>query len=197
MFETVLLDSPLLAAYRPSLIRSCDLERPLEPFDIWYNGLSSARQRYRRSGARTPSRRLRYPTAAVLSRADIARILLVGLGFSSEARAAELRLANDRRRAGTRLGSCLGGRACEMRQVATCEPASRPGWHGPTRASISRCMKWATMSSRRSLCNDIDHYAAAGCAKQLRFTEALAFVFQGRDFELLGLASPNEEAQAR
>jgi oligoendopeptidase F len=43
--------------------------------------------------------------------------------------------------------------------------------------------------------NDIDYYALQG-VPNTAFTEALAFVFQGRDLELLGLAAPNEEARA-
>jgi hypothetical protein len=43
--------------------------------------------------------------------------------------------------------------------------------------------------------NDIDHYMLQG-VPNTAFTEALAFVFQARDLELLGLASPSEEARA-
>src|SRR4029453_4521684 len=41
--------------------------------------------------------------------------------------------------------------------------------------------------------NGIDHWFLNGVPNNA-FTEALAFVFQGRDLELLGLASPGEEA---
>jgi hypothetical protein len=41
--------------------------------------------------------------------------------------------------------------------------------------------------------NGIDHWFLNGVPNNA-FTEALAFVFQGRDLELLGLASPSEEA---
>jgi hypothetical protein len=43
--------------------------------------------------------------------------------------------------------------------------------------------------------NDIDHYLLNG-VPNTAFTEALAFVFQKRDLQLLGLAPPDEEAQA-
>ena len=44
--------------------------------------------------------------------------------------------------------------------------------------------------------NDIDHTLLRG-VPNTAFTEALAFVFQARDLELLGLASPDAESEAR
>ena len=43
--------------------------------------------------------------------------------------------------------------------------------------------------------NDIDHWFLRG-VPNTAFTEALAFVFQARDLELLGLASPDEKSEA-
>jgi oligoendopeptidase F len=43
--------------------------------------------------------------------------------------------------------------------------------------------------------NAIDHYSLNG-VPNTAFTEALAFVFQGRDLELLGLQSPDSQAEA-
>ena len=43
--------------------------------------------------------------------------------------------------------------------------------------------------------NDIDHYMLQG-VPNTAFTEALAFVFQARDLELLGLDSPSEDELA-
>jgi oligoendopeptidase F len=43
--------------------------------------------------------------------------------------------------------------------------------------------------------NNIDHYMLQG-VPNTAFTEALAFVFQQRDLELLGLTSPTEESRA-
>jgi hypothetical protein len=43
--------------------------------------------------------------------------------------------------------------------------------------------------------NAIDHYSLNG-VPNTAFTEALAFVFQGRDLELLGLQSPDVQAEA-
>jgi len=43
--------------------------------------------------------------------------------------------------------------------------------------------------------NRVDHTLLAG-VPNTAFTEALAFVFQGRDLELLGLAKPSEESRA-
>ena len=43
--------------------------------------------------------------------------------------------------------------------------------------------------------NNIDHYLLQG-VPNTAFTEALAFVFQGHDLELLGLANPDAKSQA-
>jgi hypothetical protein len=43
--------------------------------------------------------------------------------------------------------------------------------------------------------NDIDHYLLNG-VPNTAFTEALAFVFQKRDLQLLGLSPPDEKDQA-
>jgi len=44
--------------------------------------------------------------------------------------------------------------------------------------------------------NEIDHYFLSG-VPNTGFTEAIAFVFQARDLQLLGLESPGEESEAQ
>jgi len=138
MLEQV-LTSPLVAQ-TAKLIQS-RLGRPLEPFDIWYNGF--------RPGSQYTEAQLdamvsaKYPTPAAYQK-DIPN-LLTKLGFSPE-RAQYLanHIAVDPSRGA---GHAMGA-GC-ARKKRTCVPASaRMAW--TTKDSTSPCMKWATLSSRHS-----------------------------------------------
>lgn len=183
MFKAV-LSSPLLAE-TARLIES-RLGRPLEPFDIWYSG-------FRPRGAYTEAEldeitKKRYPTAEAFE-ADMPQ-LLEGLGFSK-------------------------GRAQELARAIAVDPARGSGhaWGAAMRASKSRLRTRVgpdgmdykgyniavhemghnveqTISIR-----EVDHTLLAG-VPNTAFTEALAFLFQARDLELLGLSSPSDETRA-
>jgi len=183
MFEAV-LSSPLLE--RTARLIQSRLGRPLEPFDIWYNGFRP-RGTYSEAELDDITKR-RYPTAKAYE--DDMPNLLVGLGFS-EARAAELAaniVVEPARGSGHAWGAGMRDAKTHLR--------TRVGPDGMDYKGFNIAVHEMGHNVEQTISlNDIDHYMLQG-VPNTAFTEALAFVFQARDFELLGLASPSEEASA-
>ncbi len=183
MLEQVVA-SPLVPRVA-ALIRK-RLGRPLEPFDLWYNG-------FRPRGTYSEEQldaivRKRYPTAEAYKR-DIPN-LLRGLGFSEEranylasnievdpARGSGHALAASRRGDNPRLRTRVGPNGMDYKGF-----------------NIAVHEMGHNVEQVFSLKN-IDDYSLAG-VPNTAFTEALAFVFQHKDLELLGLAHPTAESQA-
>lgn len=183
MLEQV-LSSPLVPQVA-ALIQS-RLGRPLEPFDIWYNG-------FRPRGAYTEAQldeivRKRYPTAAAYKAAMPE--LFAQLGFSPEQarRLAENIIVDPARGSGHALGA---SRRADHPHLRTRVPATGMDYKG---FNIAVHEMGHTVEQTFSL-NDIDFYMLSG-VPNTAFTEALAFVFQNKDFELLGLTKPTPESQA-
>jgi len=162
------------------------LGRKLEPFDLWYNG-------FRRSGAYSEAEldaitRKRYPTAEAYKK-DMAN-LLVKLGFAKER--AEYLAANievdPARGSGHALGAGRRGDNPRLRTRVGKEGMDYKGFN------IAVHEMGHNVEQVFSL-KDIDYYTLQG-VPNTAFTEALAFVFQARDLELLGLASPSAESRA-
>ena len=183
MFEAV-LSSPLLE--RTARLIESRLGRPLEPFDIWYNGF---RPRGTYSEAELDAiTKERYPTAKAYE--DDMSNLLVGLGFGAE-RAAELAaniIVEPARGSGHAWGASMRDAKTRLR--------TRVGPDGMDYKGFNIAVHEMGHNVEQTISlNDIDHYMLQG-VPNTAFTEALAFVFQARDFELLGLASPSAEASA-
>jgi len=183
MLETV-LSSPLLK--RTAELIEMRLGRPLEPFDIWYNG-------FRPRGAYSEAdldviTKERYPTANAYER-DMPN-LLVGLGFD-EPRAAELAsniVVEPARGSGHAWGASMRDAKSRLR--------TRVGPDGMDYKGFNIAVHEMGHNVEQTISlNDIDHYLLQG-VPNTAFTEALAFLFQARDLELLGLASPSEESRA-
>ena len=183
MLESV-LSSPLLK--QTAVLIETRLGRSLEPFDIWYNG-------FRPRGTYSPAEldaitKKRYPTAGAYER-DMPN-LLVGLGFE-EARAAELAsniVVEPARGSGHAWGASMRDAKSHLRTRVGSDGMDYKGFN------IAVHEMGHNVEQTISL-NDIDHYLLNG-VPNTAFTEALAFVFQKRDLQLLGLAPPNEEDQA-
>jgi hypothetical protein len=162
------------------------LGRKLEPFDLWYNGFRP-RAQYTDEQLDELVRK-RYPTAAAYA-ADMPR-LLEQLGFTKE-RAAYLaaRIAVDPARgSGHALPSSHRQDKPRLRTRVGKEGMDYKGYN------IAVHEMGHTVEEVFSL-NDIDYYMLAGVPNNA-FTEALAFVFQAKDLELLGLAKPSAEARS-
>ena len=183
MFEAV-LSSDLLE--RTGRLIESRLGRPLEPFDIWYNGFRS-RGAYSEADLDAMTKK-RYPSAADFE-ADMPN-LLVGLGFDKD-RAQELAaniVVEPARGSGHAWGAGMRDAKTHLRTRVGADGMDYKGFN------IAVHEMGHNVEQTISL-NDIDHYTLQG-VPNTAFTEALAFVFQARDLELLGLASPNEEAKA-
>ena len=183
MLEAV-LSSPLLK--RTGELIETRLGRPMEPFDIWYNGF---RPRGTYSAAELDAiTRKRYPTARAYEE-DMPN-LLVGLGFE-EARAAELAaniVVEPARGSGHAWGASMRDAKSHLR--------TRVGPDGMDYKGFNIAVHEMGHNVEQTISlNDIDHYLLNG-VPNTAFTEALAFVFQKRDLQLLGLSPPDEKDQA-
>lgn len=162
------------------------LGRPLEPFDIWYNG-------FRPRGAYSEAQldeivRKRYPNAAAYER-DMAN-LLTGLGFSKD-RAEYLAgniVVDPARGSGHALGALRRGDKPRLRTRVGKEGMDYKGFN------IAVHEMGHNVEQTFSL-NEVDYWLLNG-VPNTAFTEALAFVFQAKDLELLGLAKPTAESRA-
>jgi len=183
MFEQV-LRSPLLG--RVARLVESRLGRPLEAFDVWYGG-------FRPRGAYTEGEldeivQKRYPTAEAYEK-DMPR-LLEALGFE-RARATELAgaiVVEPARGSGHAWGA--GMRAAKSRL----RTRVGPGGMDYKGFNIAVHEMGHNVEQTISL-REVDHTLLAG-VPNTAFTEALAFVFQGRDLELLGLSAPSAETRA-
>ena len=118
--------------------------------------------------------------------------LLVELGFTKER--AEYLAEQHRGRSGARLRPRARRRAAAATTRTCARASARTGW--TTRATTSRSTRWATTSSRCSRSTTSTTTLLAG-VPNTAFTEALAFVFQAHDLELLGLVEARRAEQAR
>jgi hypothetical protein len=183
MLEQV-LSSPLVP--KTAAVIENRLGRPLEPFDVWYNG-------FRERGKYTEEQldeivRKKYPTAEAYQ--DDIPNLLVGLGFSKE-RAKYLAdhiVVDPARGSGHALGAQRHADKAHLRTRVEKDGMNYKGFN------IAIHEMGHNVEQTFSL-NDIDSTLLAG-VPNTAFTEALAFVFQAHDLELLGLAKPDARSRA-
>jgi hypothetical protein len=178
------LTSPLVAR-TAKLIRT-RLGRPLEPFDIWYNGFRPKAKYNESELDRIVAER--YPTAEAY-RKDIPR-MLEQLGFPKDR--AEYIAANivvdPARGSGHAWGSSMRSAKAHLRTRVEKSGMNYKGYN------IAVHEMGHNVEQTLSL-NDIDNTLLAG-VPNTAFTEALAFVFQARDIALLGLGQTDPNADA-
>ncbi len=183
MFEQV-LTSPLVD--RVARLIESRLGRPLEPFDIWYDG-------FRPRGAYTEARldeivKKRYPNAEAYEK-DMPN-LLTRLGFSPE-RADYLAshiVVDPARGSGHAAGAAMRSAKAHLRTRVGKDGMDYKGFN------IAVHEMGHNVEQVFSL-NDIDHTLLQG-VPNTAFTEALAFVFQAQDLSLLGLEKPDRRSEA-
>ena len=161
------------------------LRRDLEPFDVWYNGFTP-RGAYTEADLDAITRK-RYPTAAAYER-DIPS-LLQKLGFDpaiAKVLAANI-VVDPARGSGHALGA---GRRVDRAHLRTRVEKDGMNYKG---FNIAVHEMGHNVEQTFSL-NEIDHTLLGGVPNNA-FTEALAFVFQGRDLELLGVAQPDAKTR--
>ena len=180
---TEILTSPLVP--RVAKLAERRLGRPLEPFDVWYAGF--------RPGSRLPEAELdaltrkRYPTAQAYA-ADLPR-LLEALGFPPE----KARFLADHIEVDPARGS---GHALQaLRRGDKPHLRTRVGAGGMDYKGYNIAVHEMghTVEQVFSL-YEVDHTLLQSVPAPA-FTEALAFTFQSRDLELLGLGRPGPEAE--
>ncbi len=183
-----MLEQVLTSPHVPQVAKLIEkrLGRKLEPFDIWYNGFKE-RGKYT-EGELDAICRKRYPTPEAY-KADIPN-MLQKLGFSTE-RAhflADNIVVDPARGSGHALGA-------QMRQ-APAHLRTRVGKDGMDYKGYNIAVHEMGHNVEQTFSlNTIDHWLLNGVPNNA-FTEALAFVFQGHDLELLGLATPSPRSEA-
>ncbi len=162
------------------------LGRSLEPFDIWYNGF---RPKSEYSEAQLDEIvRKRYPTAEAYHK-DIPN-LLMKLGFTPErARYVAANIVVDPARgSGHAWGAQMRAAKAHLRTRVDKSGMNYKGFNIAVHEMGHNVEQTFSM-------NDVDHWLLEG-VPNTAFTEALAFVFQARDLELLGLHSPSAQDEA-
>ena len=162
------------------------LKRPLEPFDVWYSGF--------RPGSQYTEAQLdemvakKYPTAQAYQQ-DIPN-LLMKLGFSPERaqHVASNIIVDPARGSGHAMGAEMRAEKAHLRTRVEKGGMNYKGYN------IAVHEMGHNVEQTFSL-NDIDHTLLKG-VPNTAFTEALAFVFQGHDLELLGLPAPDARSQS-
>jgi len=177
------LSSPLGA--RVGELIAQRLGRPLEPFDIWYVGFKP-RGAYSEAELDAVTKQ-RYPSADAFA-ADLPRIL-TDLGFAAErARfVADHVVVEPSRGAGHAFGAARRDDDAHLR--------TRVGPDGMDYKGYNIAVHELGHNVEQVFgVTEIDHTLLQG-VPNTAFTEALAFTFQNRDLELLGLAAPGAEAR--
>jgi hypothetical protein len=183
MLEQV-VTSPLVPQVA-NLIES-RLNRPVEPFDIWYSGFRPGSQYTEAELDEMVAKK--YPTAQAYQQ-DMPS-LLMKLGFSAE-RAQYLAhniVVDPARGAGHAMGAEMRGEKAHLRTRVESSGMNYKGFN------VAAHEMGHNVEQVFSL-NDVDHILLKG-VPNTAFTEAFAFVFQGHDLELLGLPAPDAKSKA-
>jgi hypothetical protein len=162
------------------------LGRPLEPFDVWYSGFRP-KSEYTEAQLDEIVRR-RYPTAEAY-REDIPN-LLVKLGFSPERAqyVAQNIVVDPARGSGHAMGAAMRDAKVHLRTRIEKTGMNYKGFNIAVHEMGHNVEQTFSMK-------DVDQWLLAG-VPNTAFTEALAFVFQARDLELLGLHAPSAQDEA-
>jgi hypothetical protein len=162
------------------------LGRPLEPFDVWYSGFRP-KSEYTEAQLDDIVRR-RYPTAEAY-RKDIPN-LLVKLGFSPERAqyVAQNIVVDPARGSGHAMGAAMRDAKVRLRTRIEKTGMNYKGFNIAVHEMGHNVEQTFSMK-------DVDQWLLAG-VPNTAFTEALAFVFQARDLELLGLHAPSAQDEA-
>ena len=178
------LTSPLVPQVA-ELIRT-RLGRPLEPFDIWYNGFRPGSQYTEAQLDEIVSKR--YPTAEAYQR-DIPNILMK-LGFAPDKAqyvAANI-VVDPARGSGHAMGANMRSAKAHLRTRVEATGMNYKGFN------IAVHEMGHNVEQTFSL-NEVDHTLLQG-VPNTAFTEALAMVLQGHDLEILGLQAPTAKSEA-
>jgi hypothetical protein len=176
--------SPLVP--RVAKLISARLGRPLEPHDVWYAGFR-AKSPYAEAQLDEIVRK-RYPTAEAYKK-DIPN-LLVHLGFTKEKAewlAAHIEV-DPARGSGHAMGAQRRGDHAHLRTRVEKNGMNYKGFNIAVHEMGHNVEQTFSLES-------VDSTLLSGVPNNA-FTEALAFVFQAHDLELLGLSKPDAKSRA-
>jgi hypothetical protein len=162
------------------------LGRPLEPFDVWYSGFRP-KSEYNEAQLDEIVRK-KYPTPEAYQK-DIPN-LLMKLGFTPERAqyvAANI-VVDPARGSGHAWGTQMRDAKVHLRTRVDKTGMNYKGFNIAVHEMGHNVEQTFSMK-------DVDHWLLNG-VPNTAFTEALAFVFQARDLELLGLHSPSAKDEA-
>jgi len=172
---TEFVASPLVKEVAAYISRS--LGRPLEPFDIWYNGFKSVKGVPEEKLTGVTS--MKYPTSKALE-SDLPAILTkLGWTDSDAKRISALIKVEASRGAGHAWGAGMRNDEARLRTRVGANGIDYKGYNIAIH-ELGHCVEQTITM------NDVDYYMLNG-VPNTAFTEATAFLFQKRDLELLGL----------
>lgn len=176
LFES-LLTSPMVKAVASHI--ASRLGRPLEPFDIWYDGFKA--RGVMDEDKLTAETTRKYPTPDALKK-DLPYIL-IKLGWTPERarQIAALIEVDPSRGAGHAIGSQMKGDVARLRTRISERGMDYKGYNIAIHEFGHNVEQTISM-------NNVDYYMLNG-VPNTGFTEALAFLFQARDLQLLGYKS--------
>ncbi|MGD1046345.1 MAG: hypothetical protein ABR936_13630 [Bacteroidota bacterium] len=176
-----IVSSPLVP--KIAAIIESRLGRPLEPFDIWYNGFQPRGQYTEAQLDEIIAKR--YPTADAY-KADIPNMLMK-LGFTKE-RAVYIAnniVVDPARGSGHAMGAGMKSTQAHLRTRVEKNGMNYKGYNIAVHEMGHNVEQTLSM-------NNIDHYFLNG-VPNTAFTEAIAFVFQSHDLDLLGISSSDPQ----
>ena len=162
------------------------LGRDLQPFDIWYNGFKAKGEISEDELTKITS--AKYPTPLAVEK-DLPNIL-IKLGWKSEKarQIASLVQVDASLGAGHAWGAVLRGQKARLR--------TRIGENGMDYKGYNIAVHEFGHNTEQTITlNDVDYWMLNGVPNNA-FTEAVAFMFQKRDLELLGIKNANPDAEA-
>lgn len=161
------------------------LNRPLEPFDIWYDGFKA--RSLLDEAKLTEITRNKYPNNAAFAK-DLPNILMK-LGFNTELASfiASRVEVDPARGAGHAWGAQMRSENAHLR---TRIPPSGMDYKGYNIAMH----EFGHNVEQTLTLQKVDYYMLNG-VPNTAFTEAMAFIFQKRDLEILGISNPDPNAK--
>ena len=161
------------------------LGRKLRPYDIWYNGFKSKPNISEDSLTQITSKK--YPNSSSME-ADLAE-MLKKLGWSAEkaSKITSLIKVDPARGSGHAAGSAMRNDFAHLRTRISPNGMDYKGYNIAIHEFGHNVEQTITM-------NDVDYWILNG-VPNTAFTEAVAFMFQQRDLELLGFVNGNTEVE--
>lgn len=180
---TELLSSPTVKKVADLIQKR--LNRPLEPFDIWYDGFKA--RSLLDEAKLTEITRSKYPNNAAFAK-DLPNILMK-LGFSQDlANFIASRVEVDPARgAGHAWGAQMRSENAHLRTRIPPEGMDYKGYNIAIHEFGHNVEQTLTLQR-------VDYYMLNG-VPNTAFTEAMAFIFQKRDLQLLGISNPDPNAK--